>query len=151
MLSKRSVLREDLSRRVHQNTRKTANVMAEKKKKKKKKEENTKEDEHIVVISSYTTFRADHELLHSAVGGCDQWYYSVLDEGHLIKNIRTSTYAAVTTLSNARHRIVLTGTPIQNDVFEIWPLFHYLIPFHLGTKNEFDRKYVHFFFSDFFF
>ena len=128
-------MREDLSRRVHQNTRNTSSVVVE-------KEEKEKEEEHIVVISSYSTFRADYKLLHSAVGGCDQWYYSVLDEGHLIKNIRTSTYAAVTTLSHARHRLVLTGTPIQNDVFEIWPLFHYLIPYHLGTKNEFDRKYV---------
>lgn len=42
---------------------------------------------------------------------------------------------------NARHRLVLSGTPIQNNVTELWSIFDFLMPGYLGTEAEFNAKY----------
>lgn len=42
---------------------------------------------------------------------------------------------------NARHRLVLSGTPIQNNVTELWSIFDFLMPGYLGTETEFNSKY----------
>lgn len=42
---------------------------------------------------------------------------------------------------NARHRLVLSGTPIQNNVTELWSIFDFLMPGYLGTESEFNAKY----------
>ena len=93
---------------------------------------------HLIVVASYQSYRRDQVEIDNVV---PSWYYNVLDEGHLIKNPKTSTYRAVTSI-HSKHRIVLTGTPIQNDVIEIWPLFHFLLPGGLGTARSFDQKYT---------
>ena len=62
--------------------------------------------------------------------------YVILDEGHVIKNVKSKLFQAVQKLK-ANHRLVLTGTPIQNDVCELWTLFEFLIPSYLGSMNQF--------------
>ena len=42
---------------------------------------------------------------------------------------------------NANHRLVLSGTPVQNSVTELWSLFDFLMPGYLGTETEFNSKY----------
>jgi TATA-binding protein-associated factor len=41
----------------------------------------------------------------------------------------------------ANHRLVLSGTPVQNNVMELWSLFDFLMPGYLGTETEFNSKY----------
>ncbi|KAJ1774283.1 TATA-binding protein-associated factor mot1, partial [Coemansia sp. RSA 2523] len=88
-----------------------------------------------VVVMSYDVVRNDIELLSS-----QQWNYCVLDEGHVIKNARTKLTQAVKRLQ-ARRRLVLSGTPVQNNVQELWSLFDFLMPGFLGSERQFNELY----------
>lgn len=70
-----------------------------------------------------------------------RWNYLVLDEGHVIKNSKTRVARAVRALS-ASHRLILTGTPIQNSVLELWAMFDFLMPGFLGTEKMFKETYA---------
>lgn len=70
-----------------------------------------------------------------------RWNYLVLDEGHVIKNSKTKVARAVRALS-ANHRLILTGTPIQNSVLELWAMFDFLMPGFLGSEKSFKEIYA---------
>lgn len=89
-----------------------------------------------VVITSYEICRNEVELL-----GKIQWNYCVLDEGHLIKNPAAKTTIAVKQLKS-NHRLILSGTPIQNNVLELWSLFDFLMPGFLGTEKVFKDRFA---------
>ncbi|KAG0242090.1 TATA-binding protein-associated factor mot1 [Actinomortierella wolfii] len=88
-----------------------------------------------VVIMSYDVVRNDIEDLSKI-----QWNYCILDEGHIIKNGRTKITKAVK-MVRANHRIILSGTPIQNNVLELWSLFDFLMPGFLGTEKQFNERF----------
>ena len=90
---------------------------------------------HNIIITSYDIVRNDVDFL-----GSIKWNYLVLDEGHVIKNTKTKTSIAIRRLV-AAHRLILTGTPIQNGVNELWSLFDFLMPGYLGTEKQFASKY----------
>ena len=89
-----------------------------------------------VVITSYDVCRNDIETLQPL-----QWNYCVLDEGHLIKNPRAKTTIAVKRIAS-NHRLILSGTPIQNNVLELWSLFDFLMPGFLGTEKIFQERFA---------
>ncbi|KAJ6798390.1 protein CHROMATIN REMODELING 24 [Iris pallida] len=68
------------------------------------------------------------------------WDYVVLDEGHIIKNPSTQRAKSLSEIPSA-HRIIISGTPIQNNLKELWALFHFCCPAILGDKDEFKMKY----------
>ena len=89
-----------------------------------------------VVITSYEICRNDNEVFTPI-----NWNYCVLDEGHLIKNPKAkNTIAVKKILSN--HRLILSGTPIQNNVLELWSLFDFLMPGFLGTEKVFHDRFA---------
>lgn len=88
-----------------------------------------------VVIASYDSVRND--IAHLAQFN---WHYCILDEGHQIKNGRTKITQAVK-LIKAKHRLLLSGTPIQNNVLELWSLFDFLMPGFLGTEQQFNERF----------
>ena len=88
-----------------------------------------------LVIVSYDMVRKDIEFFETV-----QWNYCVLDEGHIIKNGKTKSAKAVKCL-RAHHRLILSGTPVQNDVLELWSLFDFLMPGFLGSEKQFAAKY----------
>lgn len=90
---------------------------------------------HNLVIASYDIVRKDIDFFGSV-----QWNYVVLDEGHIIKNGKTKSSKAIKTLI-ANHRLILSGTPIQNNVLELWSLFDFLMPGFLGTEKQFMCKF----------
>ncbi|KAL6618657.1 hypothetical protein ACP70R_033796 [Stipagrostis hirtigluma subsp. patula] len=92
-------------------------------------------DRFNVIITSYDTIRKDIDFL-----GTIFWNYCVLDEGHIIKNSRSKITSAVKQLK-AQHRLILSGTPIQNNVLELWSLFDFLMPGFLGTEKQFQATY----------
>ncbi|KAF7985005.1 hypothetical protein HWV62_9992 [Athelia sp. TMB] len=104
---------------------------------------NAKERGHIlqklkkfdIVITSYEVVRND--VLHLAD---INWLYCILDEGHVIKNARTKLTKAVKCM-RAQHRLILSGTPIQNNVLELWSLFDFLMPGFLGTESSFNERF----------
>jgi SNF2 family DNA or RNA helicase len=68
------------------------------------------------------------------------WDAVILDEGQNIKNPASQTARAAREL-NARHRLVLTGTPIENRALDLWSLFAFAMPGLLGTQGDFKRRY----------
>ncbi|KAJ5654329.1 hypothetical protein N7490_001332 [Penicillium lividum] len=89
-----------------------------------------------VVVTSYDVCRNDNEILNKI-----NWNYCVLDEGHLIKNPKAKiTISAKRLMSN--HRLILSGTPIQNNVLELWSLFDFLMPGFLGTEKVFLDRFA---------
>ena len=89
-----------------------------------------------IVITSYDVCRNDQDVLIPI-----SWNYCVLDEGHLIKNPRAKTTIAVKRLAS-NHRLILSGTPIQNNVVELWSLFDFLMPGFLGTEKIFQDRFA---------
>ncbi|KAG0207805.1 TATA-binding protein-associated factor mot1 [Mortierella sp. GBA30] len=90
---------------------------------------------HDVVIMSYDVVRNDIEDLEKIF-----WNYCILDEGHIIKNGRTKITKSVK-MVRANHRVILSGTPIQNNVLELWSLFDFLMPGFLGTEKQFNERF----------
>ncbi|GAB1865965.1 TATA-binding protein-associated factor 172 [Camponotus japonicus] len=90
---------------------------------------------HRLVVASYDIVRKDIEFFET-----HQWNYCVLDEGHVIKNGKTKSAKAAKRL-HAHHRLILSGTPVQNDVLELWSLFDFLMPGFLGSEKQFAAKY----------
>lgn len=88
-----------------------------------------------VVITSYEIVRNDIADL-----GRVNWLYCVLDEGHVIKNPKTKLTQAVKQV-RAQHRLLLSGTPIQNNVLELWSLFDFLMPGFLGSERAFNDRF----------
>ena len=64
----------------------------------------------------------------------------VLDEGHLLKNPDTATAQAARAVA-ARHRVILSGTPVQNNVGELWAAMDFCMPSFLGSRAEFSKSY----------
>ncbi|WVW85765.1 hypothetical protein I302_107803 [Kwoniella bestiolae CBS 10118] len=90
---------------------------------------------HDVIISSYESVRSDITELTKF-----NFLYCVLDEGHIIKNAKTKLSVAVKQVQ-AQHRLLLSGTPIQNNVLELWSLFDFLMPGFLGNERMFNDRF----------
>ncbi|ELP92985.1 hypothetical protein EIN_051500 [Entamoeba invadens IP1] len=88
-----------------------------------------------ILIASYEMIRHDLDSFKNK-----RFTYCVLDEGHIIKNPKTKLTQAVKQIMSL-HRLILTGTPIQNNVLELWSLFDFLMPGFLGTEKEFSERY----------
>ncbi|GMG08494.1 unnamed protein product [[Candida] boidinii] len=92
-------------------------------------------DKVDVVVTSYDVVRNDVEVVSKI-----DYNYCVLDEGHIIKNAHTKLTKSVKRLKS-EHRLILSGTPIQNNVLELWSLFDFLMPGFLGTEKVFNEKF----------
>jgi TATA-binding protein-associated factor len=88
-----------------------------------------------IVITSYEVVRNDITNLENM-----NFLYCILDEGHVIKNAKTKLTKAVKSI-RAQHRLILSGTPIQNNVLELWSLFDFLMPGFLGTESSFNDRF----------
>lgn len=88
-----------------------------------------------VLIVSYETLRLNvGELAETPIG------LLLCDEGHRLKNGESQTFVALNNL-NVQKRVILSGTPIQNDLSEYFSLLNFANPNLLGTRNEFRKKY----------
>ncbi|KAI8812840.1 SNF2 family N-terminal domain-containing protein [Cladochytrium replicatum] len=90
---------------------------------------------HDVIITSYNIVLRDVAEL-----GQIDWNYCILDEGHVIKNAKSKLTQAVKSM-RAMKRLILSGTPIQNNVLELWSLFDFLMPGFLGTERQFNDRF----------
>lgn len=88
-----------------------------------------------VIIVSYETLRLNvEELKHTKIG------LLFCDEGHRLKNGDSSTFAGLNSL-NVSRRVILTGTPIQNDLTEYFSLISFANPNLLGSRLEFRKRF----------
>lgn len=89
-----------------------------------------------VVIASYGIMISEFETI-----GLQEWNTIILDEAHVIKNKDTKIFNLAAELKGD-FRVLLSGTPIQNNLSELWPLFHFCNPGLLGTYAEFHKKFI---------
>lgn len=89
-----------------------------------------------VLVTTYAVARSDAE----ALGGIG-WSRIVLDEAQHIKNPDTATSRAIRGLA-ARHRIAMTGTPVENRLEELWAIMDFLSPGLLGSRASFKARYA---------
>jgi superfamily II DNA or RNA helicase len=88
-----------------------------------------------LVLTSYALLRLDQAELAKV-----KWSYAVLDEAQAIKNPESQTARTAMQIV-ARHRLALTGTPVENRLEELWSLFRYLMPGLLGTPATFRERF----------
>lgn len=89
-----------------------------------------------LVLTTYGTVRNDIEMLEDF-----HFNYVVLDESQIIKNAESKIFQAIKKLK-ASHRLVLTGTPVENSLTDLWAQFSFLNPGLLGNLNYFREEYV---------
>ena len=89
-----------------------------------------------VVLTSYATAALDQETLAGF-----SWDVVCLDEAQNIKNAQTKQSAAVRSF-RARHRIALTGTPIENRLAELWSIYDFINPGYLGSARAFQERFA---------
>lgn len=89
-----------------------------------------------LVITTYALLRRDLEEIEKF-----DFNTIILDEAQNIKNPNTITARSVRKL-NARMRLCLSGTPIENNLFELWSLFEFLMPGFLGSQHSFQRGII---------
>ncbi len=88
-----------------------------------------------VLITSYPLIRQDIDILKDI-----PFHYAVLDEAQFIKNALSLSARAVKKLQ-ARTRLALSGTPMENNVAELWSLFDFVLPGYLPPIRDFLRRY----------
>ncbi|MBB6678574.1 DEAD/DEAH box helicase [Cohnella lubricantis] len=89
-----------------------------------------------VVLTSYATASLDQEMLQTF-----QWASICLDEAQNIKNAQTKQSAAVRSF-RARHRVALTGTPVENRLAELWSIYDFIAPGYLGSQRAFQQRFA---------
>lgn len=89
-----------------------------------------------LVITTYGIARIDDELLSSYF-----FNYIILDESQNIKNPRSKSFSAIKQLKS-KHKLALSGTPIENSVADIWSQMHFANPGLLGSYTYFQKEFV---------
>lgn len=103
-----------------------------------------------ILLTTYDVVRNNWKAIRGDYHGRDgygdtsedivTWDYVILDEGHIIKNPNTQRATSLREIPSA-HRIIVSGTPIQNNLKEMWALFDFCCPELLGDKKDFKARY----------
>lgn len=93
-------------------------------------------EEGGVLVTTYSGLQSYAPLLIPV-----DWEYAILDEGHKIKNPDTAITIYCKELRTA-NRVILSGTPMQNNLLELWSLFDFIFPMRLGTLVDFKREFI---------
>ena len=89
-----------------------------------------------VLITTYGTLKNDENEYEKL-----QFDYCIIDEGQNIKNPTSKTTLSVKKI-NSKCNFALTGTPIENNLMELWSIFDFVMPGYLFTKERFKAKFI---------
>lgn len=97
-----------------------------------------KSGQYDVVVTTYEMIVSESYFFKNECA----WCYVVLDEGHKIKNDLSMISQELSRI-NSQYRLILTGTPLQNNLLELWCLFHYLFPdvFDDNSREKFKNGF----------
>ena len=90
-----------------------------------------------IVLTTYPILVRDQDIFKEL-----QFHIVILDEAQAIKNPRSLAFRAVRSV-NARSRLCISGTPVENNLEELWALFHFLMPELLGEIGAFSKRFRH--------
>jgi superfamily II DNA or RNA helicase len=93
--------------------------------------------EHDLVLTTYPLLWRDEEALQK-----HRYHLLILDEAQQVKNPKSRAAVTLRTLQ-ARHRLCLTGTPLENHLGELWTHFDFLLPGLLGSEKQFNQHWRH--------
>ncbi|MDT8402242.1 MAG: SNF2-related protein [Bacteroidales bacterium] len=93
-------------------------------------------NEYDIILSSYHTIRQDIEIISAF-----NFYYIVLDESQVIKNPASQLYKTISHLKS-EHKLVLTGTPVENSLTDLWTQFNFVNKGLLGSLVYFNRQFA---------
>jgi len=91
--------------------------------------------QHDLVLTTYALLWRDEEMLAR-----HEYHLLILDEAQYVKNVATKSAATIRQL-RARHRLCLTGTPLENHLGELWAQFDFLLPGFLGSRQDFTKRW----------
>ena len=89
-----------------------------------------------VILTTYGTLRNDYEMLSSF-----EFFHLILDESQNIKNSSSKTYKSILEI-RSKHKLVITGTPIENSLSDLWSQFNFLNRGLLGSLPYFKREFI---------
>lgn len=87
-----------------------------------------------VVLTTYEYIMKDKNMLAKI-----KWNYIIIDEGHRMKNHGCKLSAIFSQYYSSRHRLLLTGTPLQNSLPELWSLLNFLLPTIFNSVQNFEQ------------
>ncbi|CAE6502352.1 unnamed protein product [Rhizoctonia solani] len=88
-----------------------------------------------VIVTSYQLVLADQAIFRRK-----KWHYMILDEAHNIKNFKSQRWATLFSF-NSERRLLLTGTPLQNNITELWSLLYFVQP-DTANKQQFEEWFL---------
>lgn len=89
-----------------------------------------------IILTTYGTLRNDYEML-----GQYEFFYLILDESQNIKNASSKTYKSLLEI-HSKHKLVITGTPIENSLSDLWSQMNFLNRGLLGSLPYFKREFI---------
>jgi ATP-dependent helicase STH1/SNF2 len=87
-----------------------------------------------VLLTTYEYIIKDKKFLRKI-----DWQYAIVDEGHRMKNAQSKFAVTLGTQYSTRYRVLLTGTPLMNDLSELWSLLNFLLPTIFNSVETFDQ------------
>lgn len=93
-----------------------------------------KVDKFNVLLTTYDFILRDKSTLNKI-----SWQYIIVDEGHKLKNTQSKFASTLTEHYTSAHRILLTGTPLQNNLSELWSLLNFLLPKIFNSCDDFRK------------
>ena len=87
-----------------------------------------------VLLSTYEYIMKDRHILNKF-----HWSYIIVDEGHRMKNAKSKFAQVLGQQYHSDHRLLLTGTPLQNNLAELWSLLNFLLPKIFHSMDDFER------------
>uniref|UniRef100_A0A0K0EEA7 DNA repair and recombination protein RAD54-like n=1 Tax=Strongyloides stercoralis TaxID=6248 RepID=A0A0K0EEA7_STRER len=88
-----------------------------------------------IIVTTYATFTQKYRYFSKA-----NWHYIILDEGHYIRNPDIKAAELLRTI-NTRHRLLISGSPLQNNLKELWSLIDFIYPKRLGDLRTFTEHF----------
>ncbi|ORZ14387.1 SNF2 family N-terminal domain-domain-containing protein [Lobosporangium transversale] len=87
-----------------------------------------------VLLTTYEYVIKDRPILSKI-----KWVYLIIDEGHRLKNANSKLFVTLTQHYSSRYRLILTGTPLQNNLPELWALLNMVLPRVFNSAQSFDE------------
>lgn len=87
-----------------------------------------------VLLTTYEYVIMDRPILSKI-----KWVYLIIDEGHRLKNAKSKLFITLTQHYSSRYRLILTGTPLQNNLPELWALLNMVLPRVFNSVQSFDE------------
>lgn len=87
-----------------------------------------------VLLTTYEYIIKDRPILSKI-----KWFHMIIDEGHRMKNTQSKLSATIQQYYNTRFRLILTGTPLQNNLSELWAMLNFVLPNIFKSVKTFDE------------